>query len=1205
MNGCRRIGIAIAIWLVSSWVSGWSADSPSGEPRPMRGRAEMERTFGHAPIRLSPCRDGAVAWQFHADFEPDKESQPHFLRPFVFLCAPTAAYRVEIVSASYVSRDAQGKVLGATAITQPGALAALSPAVVKAETSQLHGARLFKLTLDRKEMTRSTLNREGEVSRTFTDLAGRIVFEGTPETSPGLTAPDDPFEPMLAAIASNYADSREWRQRPRFQRAAFDFARMHLADAPYLRIAAARRGPVRLALAELHAAGLPPGTRRGALALWRRGRQVPLLSLPGEGDALYFFNPGQPPPTSRNELFLLTWNGDNTLAPAPYALADAPADATPYPFVVSEHFEEDKNYYNETVGGYEGTWYWRSFGPGEAPFFWHNWTAENLARPGATAEMSARIYLVQRPPTRFEAKLNGHELETSRGETGRKAAPVKWRFPADWLTTSRQTLEIALEPVEQKQGAPVELDWFDLTYPQATRPVDNRLSLSAPAGVSPLLEATGFTCPRVALMVVDCSGHAALTSVETAALRRTRLPGPTWGGERNQWYFFVAGAAQPPATVILRPALDWTRDRSHADLVVLCADEFRAEAQRLVDYRARQGHAIRVFTREALYDAFNYGLPAVHPLKDAFAWAMADWDAPLPAYGLLIGDAAFDWKDDFGSGVRNYMPIYNPPAYPLTNSSDQWLSYLCGNDSIPDLVVSRLSCASRDDLAVMIDNVIAYETSAPLGPWRIRALMVGDDEGFGLMGRQIADRRVCSAAAVRVLDQSLYPYTRFPNVINGWLQRQALSVRDRIVDEMNRGVVSLNWYGHAAPHVWSHERVFKATEQPDNDMRMVHAGGKLAFVTNFSCRSGWINLVERPFNICLAEDLMRHPGKGAIGVLAPSGATGTSYHDQISDRLMELLFQRRNRVLGPLVTQTKIEYHLESENPTAIEVSDQFILVGDPLVQLALPEHDTAISCTPDGFTIGRAQSLRVQVSHPRIAEGTASLLAVLDPMLPTWEQVGEPLVDGQATFDLPVPATQTTPIRLYAYLCNDRTRQESMGLSVLHPTRGEWTWELVWKDGRAMLYAEPPEGTATARVALWINGFQQPAGELALPLKVDDATPARLVVEARNAGHSLARWEATLLPLGTPGGGLLVAPVEVSPNPLSALDLRATAETSVQNLSGRRLEGLRVRWLAAGQSVGEESVSLAPGEEKRLQRPLRAPFPPGELAVKVELIVP
>ncbi|MBE7558782.1 hypothetical protein HS125_07470 [bacterium] len=41
---------------------------------------------------------------------------------------------------------------------------------------------------------------------------------------------------------------------------------------------------------------------------------------------------------------------------------------------------------------------------------------------------------------------------------------------------------------------------------------------------------------------------------------------------------------------------------------------------------------------------------------------MADWRGTLPQYGLLIGDAAFDWKDDFGSGVRNYMPIYNPPA---------------------------------------------------------------------------------------------------------------------------------------------------------------------------------------------------------------------------------------------------------------------------------------------------------------------------------------------------------------------------------------------------------------------------------------------------------------------------------------------------------------------------------------------------------------
>ncbi|MBE7558783.1 hypothetical protein HS125_07475 [bacterium] len=473
------------------------------------------------------------------------------------------------------------------------------------------------------------------------------------------------------------------------------------------------------------------------------------------------------------------------------------------------------------------------------------------------------------------------------------------------------------------------------------------------------------------------------------------------------------------------------------------------------------------------------------------------------------------------------------------------------------------------------------------------------------MGRKIADRRVVSAAAARILDQSRYPYTRFTNTIHGWLQRQALPVRDAIVTEMNLGLAFLNWYGHAAPHVWSHERVFKATEQPDNDLRLVEFTGKLAFVTNFSCRSGWINLVERPFNICLAEDFMRHRGKGAIGVLAPSGATGTSYHEQICDRLMELLFQRGHHVLGPLVTQTKVEYHLESDSPSAVEVSDQFILVGDPMVKLALPERGVSLSCTPERFMPGSTRVVRVELAHSTIREGTASLLAVFHPLEPMWRCEGEPIVAGRAVFELPVPATQTAPIRLYGYLCNNLTRQESMGSMVLSPARTGWTWSAARRQGRNLLRLEPAVGTDATPIALSVNGARQPTGLLEATLPVADGAAAPVVIEALNEMHPVARWEGVLLPLPAPGEALLVAQVQVEPSPLSALVTRAVAATTLYNLSDAELEGLRVRWLAGEANLGEESVALRPGETRRLERILRPPFPEGALKVRVELLLP
>ena len=119
---------------------------------------------------------------------------------------------------------------------------------------------------------------------------------------------------------------------------------------------------------------------------------------------------------------------------------------------------------------------------------------------------------------------------------------------------------------------------------------------------------------------------------------------------------------------------------------------------------------------------------------------------------------------------------------------------------------------------------------------------------------------------------------------------------------MNSGASLFRYLGHGGGNVMAHEALFRASMRKDSDVHKLDNRRRLPFVPIYSCLTALFNYPMGPFRVCLSEDLLRRPEKGAIAVYGPSGKGNPQDHEYL-DNIREgrvYLFCVRKQVLGLL-----------------------------------------------------------------------------------------------------------------------------------------------------------------------------------------------------------------------------------------------------------------------------------------------------------------
>ena len=573
------------------------------------------------------------------------------------------------------------------------------------------------------------------------------------------------------------------------------------------------------------------------------------------------------------------------------------------------------------------------------------WIWSQLYKPADRASVSFSTDLDLKTPLRVRSirgqliadssanvltvRFNGRTAGVLEFGSSTPSAPYQFRsdsvMPCD---AGRNRLDLELSGPGGKKAY---VDFFDVEF-------QKRLSLAG-GQLHFLADDTGTCRYEVSEAselpyVLDITNHYAPRQLLDARLagdlvvfyRRLARPGEFVLATRSQ-------LRRPKALALRHPGRLRAPSRQ-ADYWVIAPAAFQSPAEALVRYRSGNVPGIASATAavallDDVYDDYAFGLAEPVAVKRFIA-------DKRPSYVLLGGDATCDYRGLLGrapSGVPAYEYGFglNPDAYDRSALAfDAWYADFEGDGGSPDVMLGRVTARSAGEFAGFVAKLIRYETQ-PAGYWSRRYLLLADDEFYGSPSRPdpIGFQHIAYCEAMSILPDNLldlckvylteYPYVGFKN---------KPAAHARLMRELNRGAVALVFFGHGSGFDLTHESVLSISQVPE-----LANGDRLPFCYFGSCSVGRFD--DTQFE-CIAEEMVRMSGGGAIASVAATKATTSGSNQVFARNLLTPLFTMPDSSIGAGFF-------------TAWPTDRIYHLFGDPATVLRLPARSTeAIAVRPD-----------------------------------------------------------------------------------------------------------------------------------------------------------------------------------------------------------------------------------------------------------------
>lgn len=457
------------------------------------------------------------------------------------------------------------------------------------------------------------------------------------------------------------------------------------------------------------------------------------------------------------------------------------------------------------------------------------------------------------------------------------------------------------------------LDWIEVAYWRDFSVLNDTLLFQKDPDVAPQTcryKLTGLSDPANAELW-NLTTNQRLIGFETSAdtLHFTCFT-------ENDTYFFVAGPQGwlTPQIVEDEPS-DWSSTSHGADYIMISHEDFSSVIEPLKEHYVSEGLRTEIVKVGDIYDEFSYGMKTPQALFDFIQHAYYNYQSPPVSYVLLVGDASWDYKDKVPDPYQDFIPTHSFPTYKWgETASDNWFISVTGNDPVPDCAIGRLPVNTTEEAQVMVNKALSYGETPPPGYWRSRIIFTNG-------ANEMSDAEYFDATVEDLL-QTYFPEWYDPPRIY-WLpftgNEQYQGDSTDLIEEINLGAAMINYIGHAGNQMWY-------TLSIDN-IASLENGGKLPFVTSFSCYTGIFSNTTGMGEVFVHED-----GGGAIAYWS-NGAVGFTYTNRWAN---EYIFANCYGVtpsdpysFGWITTNAKLNYWATfSSDPN--DVIRTFTLLGDP-----------------------------------------------------------------------------------------------------------------------------------------------------------------------------------------------------------------------------------------------------------------------------------
>lgn len=400
----------------------------------------------------------------------------------------------------------------------------------------------------------------------------------------------------------------------------------------------------------------------------------------------------------------------------------------------------------------------------------------------------------------------------------------------------------------------------------------------------------------------------------------------------------------------------------NVDYLIIAHPDFSEQAQRIADFHQQHDNMSYYITYpELIYNEFSSGGQDLTGIRDFVrnVYHTSD-DGQGPKYLLMFGNSSYDFHDRVANNT-NFVPSF--PSYESLNISNTYVTddYFALMDEAEglqspegdnligflDIGVGRFPVETRQQAENLVDKVIHYATSEEsFGSWRNEICIIADDEDNNIHLQQA--ERLAS-----IVDTGYHQYNLHKVFLDAYRQESTPggqrypAVNDAIKARMENGVFIMNYTGHGGEVSLAHERIIGVSD--------IEAWSNYDALPLFITATCEFSRFDNPHIVSAGEKVLRNPGGGSIAMLTTTRLAFSHTNSILNVRVFKRAFERDENGnyprLGDLV--------IASKTPNNGKLY-QFVLLGDPALQLAYPEN-RVVTKTINGVNInsGNADTLK------------------------------------------------------------------------------------------------------------------------------------------------------------------------------------------------------------------------------------------------------
>jgi len=730
-----------------------------------------------------------------------------------------------------------------------------------------------------------------------------------------------------------------------------------LTSGPVLKIVVEQPGVYELNYYELRKAGIEPDILRpDRLKLYHDGKEIPIVveakltNTFSHDDRIYFYTlPFDHTKRPQDSYWLLTETKESVPAPkrlkpiVNYDIRLASPEVITTGMATVEQFKRQFYYHRLIQPFYLDRWYWEEIAVGHFKEF--TFELEAISFDEKAFDLTCYFAGKEQRKTNYCAiYLNGALVNS-----------IEWRplqnykyeekVPVSYLRNGLNRLAIYVPETENEDLAPnIVFKGFTVTYVRQLKSEKNALSVTIkpPVSGSPYrFFLSGFS-PRETL-IFNVTDPQSPILYEPSSYYHDKKAGIIWvdqiAGEARYEVVGSDSAKLPVAIQRIAP-IEICQQNNRVDYLIITHPRFLEALKPFVEARRQQGLCVHTATVDEIYNAFNYGNKDARAIRKFLKYVYSQWASPRLTYVLLVGESS-DYvgppSELPADAQEDLVPVMGFGDTTVTVRADNQYATVSGDDDLPDLLLGRFSVNTAEELTGIIEKTLSYKQSSNVGEWGNQHLFVTDDEPefARIANNVIEDTFPISAETIRLFQQN-FPYSNFYRI---WQRKRSRAATEALIQQINDGVVIMNYFGHGGPNIWSGERLFHFKEVEGLHNRMAPI-----FLTCSTCDTAWLDYPVGAIRSSLAERFLKHKEGAAIGVYGPSTGASSSDHEILVRTLYEGFFDLGLRRMGELTLYSKVHYALEKGNKHVI---DQFLLLGDPWLSLSPPRKSFSLKVTP------------------------------------------------------------------------------------------------------------------------------------------------------------------------------------------------------------------------------------------------------------------